>query len=123
MVWLQANKFNVPRIAFINKMDRPGASLEFTVQTIIKKLNVTPFVMQLPLGESESFHAVVDLLEKEIIQWTDSLGCIVEKTPMTDSHRAYQEFLKARDKLFENISLFDDKFAVYDVYFIIYIYF
>lgn len=113
MVWMQANKFNVPRIAFINKMDRPGASLEFTVQTIIKKLNVTPFVLQLPLGESESFHAVVDLLQKEIIQWTDSLGCIVEKTPIPDSHRAYQEFLKARDKLFENISLFDDKFAVF----------
>lgn len=116
MVWLQANKFHVPRIAFINKMDRPGASLEYTVESIAKKLNVTPFVLQMPLGEAESFHSIVDLLRNEIIEWGDSFGSIVNKTPIDQNHRAYKEFLKAKEKLFETISLFDDKFAVNFVY-------
>lgn len=112
MVWFQANKFEVPRLAFINKMDRPGASLEFTLQTIRNKLNVTPLVIQMPVGESERFQAVIDVLKLEMISWSDKLGCIVERTPISEGHRFYKETIVYKEKLLENLSLFDDHIAV-----------
>lgn len=112
MVWFQANKFKVPRIAFVNKMDRPGASLEFTLQTIKNKLNVTPLVLQVPVGDSERFSAVIDLLNMELISWSDKLGCIVERSRMTEAHKLYKDALAAKEKLIENISMFDDAIAV-----------
>jgi len=112
MVWFQANKFNVPRLAFINKMDRPGASMEFTLKTIKDKLNVTPLVVQLPVGESERFQAIVDILKMEHISWSDKLGCIVEKTPVTEDHKLYKDSMACREKLLESLSIFDDQIAV-----------
>ena len=67
MVWYQANKFNVPRIAFINKLDRVGASLDQTLEDIIAKLNIVPLVLQIPIGESDRFRGVVDLVELEVL--------------------------------------------------------
>lgn len=112
MVWLQANKFLVPRIAFINKMDRPGASLDFTIKSIQNKLNVTTLVLQMPLGESEHFRGVIDLLKLESIEWNDSLGIYVTTTPVTQTHKNYAEIMKNRDKLLENLAMVDDSFAV-----------
>ena len=117
MVWFQANKFEVPRLAFINKMDRPGASLEFTLQTIRNKLNVTPLVIQMPVGESERFQAVIDVLKLEMISWSDKLGCIVERTPISEDHRFYKESIVYKEKLLENLSLFDDHIAVLSLLF------
>ncbi len=62
-VWRQANKYHVPRIAFINKMDRVGADFPKAVESIRKRLNGNPVMMQLPLGKEEAFQGVVDLLE------------------------------------------------------------
>ena len=67
MVWLQANKFNIPRLCFVNKMDRPGASIQYTVESIQNRLNVTPLVMQMPLGESQSFKGVIDLIRMQVV--------------------------------------------------------
>src|SRR5512133_3011655 len=68
-VWRQADKYDVPRICFVNKMDKLGADFYFTVQTIIDRLGATPLVLQLPIGEESDFHGVVDLIEMKALVW------------------------------------------------------
>src|SRR5512135_1345490 len=73
-VWRQADRFHVPRICFVNKMDRVGASFDYTIQTIIDRLGANPIQMQLPIGFEATFRGVVDLLEENAILWEDDLG-------------------------------------------------
>jgi len=68
-VWRQADKYDVPRICFVNKMDKLGADFYFTVDTIIKRLGAKPLVMQLPIGSESSFEGVVDLVEMHAKTW------------------------------------------------------
>ena len=68
-VWRQADKYDVPRICFVNKMDKMGADFYFTVQTIIDRLGAKPLVMQLPIGAESDFVGVVDLLEMKAYVW------------------------------------------------------
>lgn len=68
-VWRQADKYEVPRICFVNKMDKLGADFYFTVDTIIKRLGATPLVMQLPIGAENDFIGVVDLLTMQAYVW------------------------------------------------------
>ncbi|ASN38702.1 elongation factor G [Paeniglutamicibacter terrestris] len=68
-VWRQADKYNVPRICFVNKMDKMGADFYFTVDTIIKRLGAKPLVMQLPIGSESDFVGVVDLLTMKALVW------------------------------------------------------
>src|SRR5690606_26680561 len=74
-VWRQADKYDVPRICFVNKMDKLGADFYFTVDTIIKRLGAKPLVMQLPIGSESDFAGVVDLVEMRALVWAgDSKG-------------------------------------------------
>jgi elongation factor G len=73
-VWRQADKYLVPRIAFINKMDRTGADFFGSVQSMIDRLGAHPVPVQLPIGQEEHFRGVVDLVEMKAIIWTDDLG-------------------------------------------------
>ncbi len=74
-VWRQADKYNVPRICFVNKMDKLGADFYFTVDTIVKRLGAKPLVIQLPIGFESSFVGVVDLIEMRALVWQgDSKG-------------------------------------------------
>ncbi|MBK4348401.1 elongation factor G [Lacisediminihabitans changchengi] len=74
-VWRQADKYEVPRICFVNKMDKLGADFYFTVDTIIKRLGAKPLVLQLPIGYESSFEGVVDLVEMRALTWRgDSKG-------------------------------------------------
>jgi len=74
-VWRQADKYEVPRICFVNKMDKLGADFYFTVDTIIKKLGAKPLVIQLPIGAESEFVGVVDLVEMRALVWeADSKG-------------------------------------------------
>jgi elongation factor G len=74
-VWRQADKYDVPRICFVNKMDKLGADFYFTVDTIIKRLGAKPLVIQLPIGAESSFVGVVDLVEMRALVWPgDSKG-------------------------------------------------
>ena len=74
-VWRQADKYNVPRICFVNKMDKLGADFYFTVDTIINRLGAKPLVMQLPIGAESEFTGVVDLLTMKAFVWAgDSKG-------------------------------------------------
>ena len=68
-VWRQADKYDVPRICFVNKMDKLGADFYYTVDTIIKRLGAKPLVMQLPIGSESSFEGVVDLVEMRALTW------------------------------------------------------
>ncbi|WP_434614971.1 elongation factor G [Arthrobacter sp. A5] len=68
-VWRQADKYDVPRICFVNKMDKLGADFYFTVDTIIKRLGAKPLVLQLPIGSESEFEGVVDLIEMRALTW------------------------------------------------------
>src|SRR6187399_1018524 len=73
-VWRQADKYKVPRVAFINKMDRTGADFFGSVQSMVDRLGAHPVPVQLPIGQEEHFRGVVDLVEMKAIVWEDDLG-------------------------------------------------
>jgi elongation factor G len=68
-VWRQADKYDVPRICFVNKMDKLGADFYFTVRTIVERLKAKPLVIQLPIGAENDFEGVVDLIEQKALTW------------------------------------------------------
>ena len=78
-VWRQANKYKVPRICFINKMDRVGADFEMSVETIREKLGARPVPVQLPIGAEDNFQGVIDLIENKALVWRDDLGEKIEE--------------------------------------------
>src|SRR5881409_2099420 len=73
-VWRQADRYRVPRIAFINKMDRTGADFFASVQSMVDRLGAHPVPVQLPIGQEEHFRGVVDLVEMRALVWQDDLG-------------------------------------------------
>jgi elongation factor G len=77
-VWRQADRYKVPRIAFMNKMDRTGADFFASVQTMVDRLGANPVPVQLPIGIEEHFRGVVDLVEMKSITWGDDLGVNME---------------------------------------------
>src|ERR671934_2996535 len=77
-VWRQAEKYGVPRIAFINKMDRTGADFFAAVQSMIDRLGAHPVPVQVPVGQEEHHRGVVDLVEMRAITWADDLGTKME---------------------------------------------
>ena len=106
-VWRQATKYSVPRIAFVNKMDRTGADFFSVVKQIDEKLKGHPVPLQIPIGSEAEFKGVVDLLENKAIIWDD------ETQGMTFKEIDIPEELKAtvseyREKLVESVAEFDD---------------
>jgi elongation factor G len=77
-VWRQADRYKVPRIAFMNKMDRTGADFFASVQTMVDRLGARPVPVQLPIGSEEHFRGVVDLVEMKAITWSDDLGTTMD---------------------------------------------
>jgi elongation factor G len=107
-VWRQANKYNVPRIAFINKMDRSGADFFNVVAEIKEKLGANPVPLQIPIGSEENFIGVVDLIERKAIVWSsdNSLGADYESLDIPeDLMEATEEW---REKLIESVAMLDD---------------
>ncbi|OYZ09057.1 MAG: elongation factor G [Novosphingobium sp. 28-62-57] len=97
-VWRQADKYNVPRMCFINKLDRTGANFKYCVQTIIDRLGAKPAVLYLPIGAESDFKGLVDLVEQRAIIWKDeSLGAefFYEEIPadMADEAAEYRNTL------------------------------
>jgi elongation factor G len=83
-VWRQADKYGVPRICFINKMDKMGADFEHAIDTIRKRLNARPVAIQLPIGQEDKFKGVIDLFQMKSILWKDeTMGAeyVVEEIP------------------------------------------
>merc|ERR1719416_147600 len=84
-VWRQGDKYKVPRMCFLNKMDRTGADFYFCVQTIIDLLGSTPLVLQLPIGTESDFLGVIDLLTMEAIVWRgEDLGAAYDRIPLDE---------------------------------------
>ncbi len=77
-VWRQADRYSVPRIAFINKMDRTGADFFQSVQSMVDRLGARPVPIQLPLGREDAFRGVIDLVEMRALTWNDPLGVNVD---------------------------------------------
>jgi elongation factor G len=109
-VWRQADRYGVPRICFVNKMDRVGASYERTIETIIDRLGANPIPMQLPIGFEATFKGAVDLLTMKAIVWEDDLG----KEPLiidipADLQKQAEEM---RAKMVEKIAELDDELTM-----------
>ena len=105
-VWRQANKYNVPRICFVNKMDRIGADFERTVQMIRDRLDALPAVIQLPIGAESEFKGVIDLLEEKALVWSSDMG--EEWATLDVPADLASETEDARHQLIDVVSNYDD---------------
>jgi len=105
-VWRQANKYHVPRICFVNKMDRVGADFERSVEMIRDRLDAQPAVVQLPIGAEGDFRGVIDLLEMKALVWEDGMGEKWEEEPIPD--KLADDAEAARHQLVDVLSNFDD---------------
>src|SRR6476646_107036 len=106
-VWRQADKYHVPRIAYINKMDRIGADFDRGVQTMIDRLGAHPVPIQLPIGAESEFRGIVDLVENKAIIYRDELG--KEQEVIEIPAEIADEAAAAREHLLEEISHYDDE--------------
>ncbi|MBI1911269.1 MAG: elongation factor G [Deltaproteobacteria bacterium] len=106
-VWRQANKYKVPRIAFINKMDRTGADFYRVVGMLSDRLKTRPVVMQIPIGKEDTFKGLVDLVEGKGIVWDDdSLGAKYRIIDIPEDMK--EEYAEYREKLIEAAADFDE---------------
>ncbi|HEX2990135.1 MAG TPA: elongation factor G [Anaerolineales bacterium] len=105
-VWRQADRYGVPRICFVNKMDRVGASFERTIESIKDRLGANPVPMQIPIGFEATFRGVVDLLTMKAIIWEDDLGKEPKIVDVPDDLKEQAE--EARRHMVEKIAELDD---------------
>ena len=113
-VWRQADKYGVPRICFINKMDKLGANFDFSVQTIRDRLHATPIVLNFPIGSESSFSGVVDVLQMRAVRFPekdangkDTRGAVVEYEEIPEDLVGRAEELRA--ELIETVAEADDE--------------
>jgi elongation factor G len=109
-VWRQADRYGVPRICFVNKMDRVGASYEYTIDTIRQRLGANPIPMQLPIGSEANFRGVVDLLSQKAIYWEDDLGKEPRLAEIPEDLAATAA--EQRNNLIERIAELDDDLTI-----------
>jgi len=115
-VWRQADKYKVPRMCFLNKMDRTGADFYFCVQTIIDLLGATPAVLQLPIGSEGDFLGIVDLVTMEAVVWRgEDLGASFDRIPLDECNdidlvddELKEKAKEWREKLIETIVEIDE---------------
>ncbi len=109
-VWRQADRYGVPRICFVNKMDRVGASYERTIDTIVDRLGANPIAMQIPIGFEATFKGAIDLLTMKAIIWEDDLG---KEPKITDIPADMQKDAEqSRAKMVEKIAELDDELTM-----------
>jgi len=107
-VWRQADKYGVPRIAFVNKMDRVGAEYERVLGEIRDRLKAKPLLLQIPIGTEDKFSGVVDLVEQRALIWDeDRLGANFRLEPVPEALHA--QAAESRDKLIETLADHDEK--------------
>ncbi len=106
----QMKRYRVPRIAFINKMDRTGADPADVTDQIREKLGVTPLSLQLPIGKEQEFEGVIDLVEMKAVYFDGTQGEIVRREEIPESHAAAAA--EARNELLETLSLYSDDLMI-----------
>ena len=109
-VWRQADRYGVPRICFVNKMDRIGASFERTMQSIIDRLGANPIAMQIPIGAEAGFKGAVDLITMKGVIWEDDLGKEPKIIDIPDDLQ--KAAAEARHIMVERIAELDDQLTV-----------
>ncbi|ORN26601.1 Elongation factor G [Lentilactobacillus parabuchneri] len=106
-VWRQASDYDVPRIVFVNKMDKLGADFDFSVKSIADRLNAKPLAIQMPIGAEDAFEGVIDLIEmKADLYDEDKLGTEWDTVDVPDDYK--EEATKRRAQLIEDLADFDD---------------
>ncbi|MCK4263944.1 MAG: elongation factor G [Candidatus Aminicenantes bacterium] len=106
-VWRQADRYKVPRIVYINKMDRIGVNPEKAIEEMKETFSVRPLVIQMPLGREENFRGVIDLVEMKEVDWGDDLlGTKFEVRDISDEHK--KEVQMKRNEMLERLSDVDD---------------
>ena len=105
-VWRQADRYDVPRIAFVNKMDRTGANFERTVAMMIDRLAANPLVLQLPWGTESEHHGVIDLVSMNAHYWEGDMGEEWKDTEIPEEYKAAAE--TAHHELFEKLAELDE---------------
>lgn len=108
-VWHQADKYNVPRICFINKLDRTGARWEKDVASIRERLNPKAVPVQIPVGEEEKFEGVIDLITEKFITFTGEHGEILDSKEIPDAEK--EKAAKYREEMIDAIASEDDALA------------
>ncbi len=110
-VWRQADKYKVPRICFINKMDRVGADFAMSIETIKERLAAVPIAIQIPMGAEDGFIGMIDLVMEKAFYWKNSenMGENFETIDIPGEYR--EEAQKYRDKLIETLADYDDALA------------
>src|SRR6201992_815857 len=107
-VWRQADKYSVPRICFINKIDRVGADFYHSVSTIVDRLKARPVPIQIPVGAEDQFKAIIDLVEMKAVLWRDeTLGAKFDVTDIPED--LLDKAKEYREHMIEAVSEFDDK--------------
>jgi elongation factor G len=109
-VWRQANKYNVPRICFVNKMDRIGADFWRTVEMIRERLSASPVPIQIPVGQESNFKGFLDLIEQQAVIFTDELGTTSDHIQVPTSMEA--EFEHQRELLIERVAETDEELTL-----------
>ena len=108
-VWRQADRYHVPRICFVNKMDRVGAEFHRCVDMIVSRLNATPLVIQLPLGAESDFRGVIDLISQQALVWSAE-AAKGEKYEIEDIPSTHIEAVREwRDRMIETLAEADDE--------------
>jgi elongation factor G len=107
-VWRQANRYKVPRLGFVNKMDRSGADFLDVVKQVKEKLGANPVPLQLPIGSEETFKGVVDLIQNKAIIWDDATqGMTYKEIPIPDDMK--DQVHEYRTKMIEAVAEYDEK--------------
>jgi elongation factor G len=109
-VWRQADRYGVPRLCFANKMDRPGASYQHTIDSIRARLGANPIAIQMPIGAEDSFVGAVDLLENRAVVWKDPTGGEFEVGDIPPDLR--QEAAEMRGRMVEQIAETDEELTL-----------
>jgi elongation factor G len=106
-VWRQADKYNVPRIAFVNKMDRVGADFHNVVDMMVKKLRAKPVIMQLPIGKEDCFKGIIDLVTMKEYHYSDeSFGASISEGDIKEEYRESAQHY--REAMLEKVCDFDE---------------
>jgi elongation factor G len=107
-VWRQADRYHVPRIAFVNKLDRSGSDFYRVVKMMQEKFEQIPLPVQLPIGEADEFNGVIDLVAEKAFTWhTDDLGVTIDEVPIPEQRRA--EVANYRHRMVDALTTFDEQ--------------
>ncbi|MBZ0288626.1 MAG: elongation factor G [Anaerolineae bacterium] len=105
-VWRQANTYNVPRICFVNKIDRTGANFQRCVDMIVERVSGNPVVIQIPYGEGADFAGIIDLIEMKLITYEGEMGSDIQYHDIPEAYREQAE--TRRQEMIERVSESDD---------------